>query len=307
MGEEITCHSCKWHWNTDDSKKFDKYVCHKCGFDNKKYYMKKSFKEGGEVSHISGSAGGVLVGKRHSQGGIKAVNKSNNQPLEMEGGEVVITRNAVSDGNKREFEGEMLTNKEILSKINESGGGVSFASGGKVKDCGCSGKTYKYGGKMMSDFDIVESINKSSKLPKSLVTKTFNMTGVRYADLKPSEAAQKLYNITDVKAKGGMFHDKGDMVTFVSKHIMSMKGFVKSGQSVKCPFGNDDVFYKPIKHGYHVECYGNNVGKRTITKSEAYKTYLFDNHGIKFKNLPTKLQNALLLGKQSLVDNYING
>jgi hypothetical protein len=53
----------------------------------------------------------VLVGKRHSEGGIKAVNKSTNQPLEMEGGEVVITRNAVSDNEKREFEGEMLTNR----------------------------------------------------------------------------------------------------------------------------------------------------------------------------------------------------
>ena len=39
--EEITCHNCGWHWNTDDSKKFDKYVCHKCGFDNKIYYMHK--------------------------------------------------------------------------------------------------------------------------------------------------------------------------------------------------------------------------------------------------------------------------
>jgi hypothetical protein len=127
------------------------------------------YKAGGEInpddknvkdyfSHGSGNVGGVLVGKRHSEGGIKAVNKSTNQPLEMEGGEVVITRNAVSDNEKREFEGKMMTNREILSKINESGGGVSFADGGDIPESiYTSGKEYKYGGKMMKDHEIVSS------------------------------------------------------------------------------------------------------------------------------------------------------
>lgn len=104
-----------------------------------------SFKEGGEIKHISGKVGGYLVGKRHSEGGIKAINKSTGQPLEMEGGEVVITRNAVSSGEKHEFEGQMLTNREILSKINESGGGVSFEDGGEV--CHVCDAEYNYKGK----------------------------------------------------------------------------------------------------------------------------------------------------------------
>jgi len=37
-GEEITCINCGWHWNTSDSDESDKYVCHKCGFDNKAFY-----------------------------------------------------------------------------------------------------------------------------------------------------------------------------------------------------------------------------------------------------------------------------
>lgn len=131
----------------------------------------KEFANGGEIqpdkpafknmiTHKSGSAGGMLVGKRHSEGGIKALNKSTGQPLEMEGGEVVITRNAVSDNKKRMFEGKMMTNREILSKINESGGGVSFASGGDVPEkCACKGHSYKYGGTLLKDFDIVKSIN----------------------------------------------------------------------------------------------------------------------------------------------------
>jgi hypothetical protein len=361
-GEEITCHNCKWHWNTDDSEKFDKYVCHKCGFDNKIYYMKKLFKDGGNVfadkypkneyvqlnkndvdefkqnlfdiinqsyayigghiefqkpddlvnsdlnfwigadidedpdadtiiggkttnfgtkltasaqdgsreakisvskkmaellktkgfyaetnkdlamkrglnwekdekiirkvvnktdikmnedgsynrniggaphekvlvgyfdhikdgnykrgGHInpddknikqaavqnSGATGGLLIGNRHSEGGIKAVNKSSGTPLEMEGGEVVITRDAVSDEAKREFEGEMLTNRQILSKINQSGGGISFADGGDIPEkCSCSGKKYKFGGKVMKDYDIASYINGDGKARRKVL------------------------------------------------------------------------------------------------------------------------------------------
>jgi predicted ABC-type ATPase len=118
-----------------------------------------------EITHKSGSAGGMLVGNRHSEGGIKAINKSTNSPLEMEGGEVVITRNAVSDDKKREFEGEMLTNRQILSKINEGGGGVSFANGGDVPQyIMTSGKEYKYGGKTMKDSEIVSSCGCQHKM-----------------------------------------------------------------------------------------------------------------------------------------------
>ena len=167
LGQEINCHNCGWHWNTNESDDFDKYVCHKCGFDNKLFYSTEIMEKGGQINaddpkiksemvHKSGKVGGLLVGKRHSEGGIKAVNKSNNSPLEMEGGEVVITRNAVSDDTKREFEGEMLTNREILSRINEGGGGVSFADGGDIpKHIMISGKEYKYGGKTLKDKDIV--------------------------------------------------------------------------------------------------------------------------------------------------------
>ena len=113
-----------------------------------------------KIVHVSGEAGGMLVGKRHSKGGIKALNKSTGQPLEMEGGEVVITRNAVSDNKKRSFNGKMMTNREILSSINESGGGVSFADGGQVPndlqfDCNAE---YEYGGKTMCGKDLAYAL-----------------------------------------------------------------------------------------------------------------------------------------------------
>ena len=143
-----------------------------------------------KVVHASGDAGGMLVGKRHSNGGIKALNKSTGQPLEMEGGEVVITRNAVSDNKKRSFNGKMLTNRQILSEINESGGGVSFADGGKVPnnvkfDCNAE---YEYGGKTMCGKDLayalggeVDLFEQYDKQPKEL-SEIVQMYEERYVD-----------------------------------------------------------------------------------------------------------------------------
>jgi hypothetical protein len=116
-------------------------------------------REGQTIIHNKGSLSGYLVGKTHAEGGIKAINKSTGQPLEMQGGEVVITAPAVSDQTKREFEGKMMTNREILSAINEKGGGVAFAKGGDIpKDIKRTGASYRYGGKTMTDHEIYKYI-----------------------------------------------------------------------------------------------------------------------------------------------------
>jgi hypothetical protein len=105
--------------------------------------------------------GGLFVGKSHDDGGIKAYNKDSGQPIEVEGNEVIINKRSVADNTKREFEGEMLTNKEILSKINEMGGGVSFANGGELKHiCNCNGKKYNFGGELLEDYVIVDRMSK---------------------------------------------------------------------------------------------------------------------------------------------------
>jgi hypothetical protein len=125
------------------------------------------YAEGGEVvanklkDGNDGKKGGYFEGRSHAEGGIKAYNKDTGQMIEVEGEEVIITKGAVKDPQKREFEGEMLTNREILSRINQSGGGVSFAKGGEMDShkCGCSGKKYKYGGEMMDDYTIIKLMN----------------------------------------------------------------------------------------------------------------------------------------------------
>lgn len=125
------------------------------------------FKDGGELdadsqevkeyfSHDSGNAGGLLVGKRHSEGGIKADVKSTGQRIEMEGGEAVITRGAVNSKKKYVYEGKEMTTREILSDLNVKGGGVAFADGGDVPEkinCGCS--SMKVGGISYTPQDFI--------------------------------------------------------------------------------------------------------------------------------------------------------
>jgi hypothetical protein len=128
-----------------------------------------TYAEGGEVIDAKGNKtndgkkGGYFKGRSHAEGGIKAVNVDTGQLIEVEGNEVIITKGAVADDTLREFEGEMLTNKQILSKINQSGGGVSFEEGGELKEgghtCGCSGKKYNYGGELLEDFHIIRRLN----------------------------------------------------------------------------------------------------------------------------------------------------
>jgi hypothetical protein len=223
--------------------------------------------------HKSGSAGGVLVGKRHSEGGIKAINKSSNSPLEMEGGEVVITRNAVSDDEKREFEGKMMTNREILSKINEEGGGVAFADGGKVEkeaDCGCD-DTMEDGGdtnsKIYKGFEI--GSDGTYKIPN---IKNF---GIKHHDLPPSEAFKKLYS--HKFEDGGELYKDGGLIQIIDKQVPSMVAFENAFKHVN---------FHSVKN--------------------AYKQHLQKMYNVTFTELPHRIQMALLLGNQKLVDKFIN-
>jgi predicted RNA-binding Zn-ribbon protein involved in translation (DUF1610 family) len=45
LSEDIVCKKCGWKWNTKDSKQSDKYICHKCGFNNKKNVKIKTNKK----------------------------------------------------------------------------------------------------------------------------------------------------------------------------------------------------------------------------------------------------------------------
>ena len=263
-----------------------------------------------EVVHKSGKVGGMLVGNRHSEGGIKAINKSTGQPLEMEGGEVVITRNAVSDDKKRMFEGKMMTNKEILSKINESGGGVSFAKGGNVKkkdDCGCGG--YESGGNVK---DMKSQYPKDFKKGVREETREHSDT---FMDLKRNkislkQAAEKVV-AKHLSEKPNYYQNykHGGYLTFADKQIPSFNEFLKGQHMVSSPFVGESTMYSVHEnaesndHKFHRV---DDKKAKPISNLLAYETYLYDNFGILFSQLPIQVQNALTLGKQALIDNYIN-
>lgn len=146
-----------------------KGVLNKQGFDIYPTSMNNEipkFEVGGTIQHskgetMNGKKGGYFEGRSHADGGIKAFNTSTNTPIEVEGGEVIITKKAVDDDSLNEFEGEMLTNREILSRINQSGGGVAFESGGQINSCNCNGSMFAYGGETMEDYKIIRKLQTS--------------------------------------------------------------------------------------------------------------------------------------------------
>ena len=146
-----------------------KGVLNKQGFDIYPTSMNskiETFEVGGTIKHSKGATndgkkGGYFEGRSHADGGIKAFNTSTNTPIEVEGGEVIITKKAVDDDTLNEFEGEMLTNREILSRINQSGGGVAFESGGQIHSCNCNGSMFAYGGETMEDYKIIRKLQTS--------------------------------------------------------------------------------------------------------------------------------------------------
>ena len=80
------------------------------------------------VKTHDGTKGGVLSGKRHKDengnpiGGIKAIVADTNRPVELESGEVIITRKASEKHWK------------TLSKINQDGGGVAIGPPSQLED-----------------------------------------------------------------------------------------------------------------------------------------------------------------------------
>jgi hypothetical protein len=140
---------------------------------NKLETLEQMMEKGGKVygdknAPHDAKKGGFFEGKSHAEGGIKAKNVDTGQIIEVEGNEVIINKKSVADETLREFEGEMLTNRQILSKINEEGGGVSFEDGGEVKyNCNCIGKKYNFGGELLDNNDIVSRINENNPVSES--------------------------------------------------------------------------------------------------------------------------------------------
>ena len=193
-----------------------------------------------EIRHNQGEAGGYLVGNRHSEGGIKAVNKSTGQPLEMEGGEVVITRDAVSDPKKRSFNGKMMTNRQILSEINQSGGGVAFADGGDVPESMHfdADAEYEYGGDTMCGCDLATRMSSAKSYEdggqadddKYMALKVGFLFEVEYIGYKYVDGKDTIAPNT-AKIRG----DVGTLIDFIASANNEIKLFNERGDTTYTP------------------------------------------------------------------------
>jgi len=170
-------------------------------------------RNGQTMIYDDASVGGYFVGKTHSKGGIQMINKSTGQPLEVQGSEIIITAPAVADQTKREFEGKMMTNREILSEINEKGGGVSFAEGGDIpKDIKRTGASYKYGGKTMTDHEIYKRITGGHLAEGMTLTQIAKMHKVSLKEL------QKQVDM-GMKAESEHTSSKREQMKIVKDHL----------------------------------------------------------------------------------------
>lgn len=125
-------------------------------------------KDGKKVVMDSGAKGGMAVGASHKEGGIQGEVGTDGHKIEFQGNEAIINADAVASTKLNTFNGKKMTNREVLSAINQSAGnGVAFDKGG-MASCKCTGAKYEYGGKTMSDYDIVNEINHTSQLEKGI-------------------------------------------------------------------------------------------------------------------------------------------
>jgi hypothetical protein len=93
----------------------------------KKYTYKGKLKSAKEIlNDINTEAGGVPIKKKGGELSKNKVKLPTQKNINVKPSSVIITRNAFLDPTKKDFNGKKLSNKEILSTINEDGGGVGF-------------------------------------------------------------------------------------------------------------------------------------------------------------------------------------
>jgi len=88
-----------------------------------------------------GTKGGILDGKKHSEGGIAAIVVDTKKPVELESGEAIITSKAVEKHH------------ELLSEINQDGGGVPILDPNK--------QTFHDGGTIPANWDSLVNMSAS--------------------------------------------------------------------------------------------------------------------------------------------------
>ena len=192
-------------------------------------YIEKDIKmaKGGNIKKTTdGKKGGILYGKSHAQGGIKAVvTDAGNKEVELEGGEAVVKKSALKDKTVKTLTG---TNAQILNLINTRAGGNPIYAPSEVK--------MKNGGRVGSDdFSDIESL-----ISKGIVEIEYEKSTEKHAkeyglQCKKPLYLKRIYVRKDYRLKG------------VGKRVLKYLDFIAQKNSNDCIFGyvsNKVIFTK---------------------------------------------------------------
>jgi hypothetical protein len=254
-------------------------------------------RDGQTMIYDDASLGGYFIGKLHKDGGIKMVNKSTGQPLEVQGAEVIITAPAVNDPKKHNFNGQMMTNREILSKINSDGGGVSFAEGGDIPaKIHITDKEYDYQGEKLHDSEIAHRLGMNSTLKKGgqLFTSgntTYNVDAI-YKAIK----------------NGKILYKTKDVNPFAIKYPVYDK---KYSETVKIDFRKPNGIMVKLENGQEVLIDGNHRMNNAYLKGRKTMKvyYISDPNEIKRFTKKSKFKEGgdiVLDNKRLISDEYKN-
>lgn len=123
------------------------------------------------VQDKDGSKGGIFKGARHTEGGIDVVVGKTGKHVEVEDGEPLIIPEAVNNYDPCSFEGKTMTRREVVSIINQKGGGIPIKEdGGPVNVPAGSivvtrnailedNGTYEFNGEYLTHKEILSKIN----------------------------------------------------------------------------------------------------------------------------------------------------
>jgi hypothetical protein len=121
-----------------------------------------------------GKRGGWLVGKSHREGGIKAIVVDTGKPIELEGEEVIITKEAAKKHWK------------ALSEINQDGGGVPIAPPNNIGWKHKAAKKLLFGGNIGSEYfkNNINDVGYKWKLSTAKAYEVCNKpTGIELGDI----------------------------------------------------------------------------------------------------------------------------
>lgn len=115
---------------TESEQAYEAWYMSSCIWrDCMKDLRSSNFKSGGRVSGCGCKEykdGGLAYGNSHAKGGMPMTVKNTGQNIEIEGGEGVVNKRSMQMSKQVEFQGKKMTPCEVISSINEMGGGVKF-------------------------------------------------------------------------------------------------------------------------------------------------------------------------------------